>query len=90
MILTIIKLFLLNWFITQFKPLHWALEAITSNLPFKWLKYILNELIQIIKCPKCNGLWMTLIITQNIWFALLMSFIGYTYDKYDTKNGIKL
>lgn len=90
MITLIIKLFLLNWFITQFKPLHWVLEGITSHIPFKWLKTILNEFIKIISCKKCLFLWMTLVITQNIWLAILMSFVGYHYDKIDTKNGIKL
>lgn len=73
-IITLIKYFLLSWFIVRFEPIQWMIELLPNNL----IKYLI---ITMTTCMKCVNFWLVLILTQDLLSALSMSFIGMLYEK---------
>ena len=78
---TIIKSILLAWFITSNDYIQESIHT--------WFKYyrdsrnpfVLDIIYDIITCPWCLGLCITLFWSLNPWHALLSSIILYTYTK---------
>lgn len=74
MILFGAKLFMFSWLMTRFQPIQMLLEA----LPDKLLTNIIKLLFS---CLMCFSFWTTLIYTGDFFFASIMAFIGFWYDK---------
>jgi len=74
LILTGIKMFLLCWIITRFKPIEMILDLLPDRLIFNMIKLLLS-------CLMCMSFWMTLIFTADIFMASAVGFIGFWYDK---------
>jgi hypothetical protein len=79
-----IKVLLLSWLITRFKPLTNFIQRIPltkSNL--------LNLIVLFVKyitiCMMCAGLWIGLIMTGDIYISIGCAFIGFWYDNLLTK-----
>ena len=78
----IIKILLIGWFLTQLKDMYIKV----TQLKIRKLIDILN----LMGCLKCNSFWVGIILTQNIWVALTVSFIAYLIDKYILTTPIEL
>ena len=85
-ILLIIKMLALTWFITSFQPFQNILSKI--NPKNDWLNLITRCLKEPLTCWKCAGFWITLIITQSFWLAIITSMIASLVD--NNLNRIKL
>lgn len=75
----LIKGILMGWFIVEM-----PFFAILSMIIIEKFK-IKNEVIKFIidkpfNCLKCGTFWATLIISQNIFLAIMASWIMYIYD----------
>lgn len=93
---TIIKLFVISWFITRFQPIQvyigGVLEGINEGL-FKrkpTIYTLFGLLIKPISCIKCCAFWLGLITTGNIFISIIVSIIAHHYDKVDATQKIKL
>jgi hypothetical protein len=71
---TIGKVFIVSWFITRFKPLTWVLELLPDKLAFNMVKLLLT-------CSICSAFWISLLLTQDIFFSAFMSYIMMAYEK---------
>ena len=74
-ILILIKIFLITWFITNDDIIQDKINDLFEKINSK--KLIIDYIHIIVGCHKCLSLWTTLIITQNVWYALTVSFISY-------------
>lgn len=72
----LIKLFLLSWFFTHFEPGQLLLDKLYKYIPTK-----LKPTRTYLGCFKCVSFWLTLIITLNIFYAIGLSLIAYTYSR---------
>ena len=93
---TIIKIFVISWFITRFQPIQvyigGVLEGINEGL-FKrkpTIYTLFGLLIKPISCIKCCAFWLGLITTGNIFISIIVSIIAHHYDKVDATQKIKL
>jgi hypothetical protein len=92
----LIKGLLIAWIINKFEPFQTyvvgTLEGINLGLfRNKPLLYIFfGQIINILVCLKCFSLWVTLLISHNIFIAILASLVAYHYDKWDSSKGVKL
>ena len=92
----LIKGLLIAWIGTHFVPFQTyvvgTLEGINLGLfRNKPLLYIFfGQIINILVCLKCFSLWVTLLISHNIYIAISASLIAYHYDKIDVNSKIKL
>lgn len=78
-LITIIEITLLSWLITHFEPLSmFLLTRSTDN-------FILQKLIYIMTCWKCNSLWLgfsfCFILNHNLFNAIASSFIAWLIEK---------
>lgn len=72
------KIFMVCWFILE----QTYILNFLKDIQFKTKKYIISVyLFEILLCLKCLTFWSILIITQNIWYSLLFSFIASIYQK---------
>lgn len=69
-----IKIFLVSWFITRFKPLKMVGELLPDKLFWNILQLLFS-------CIMCLSFWIALIWTGDIIFASAMAFISFWYDK---------
>jgi hypothetical protein len=83
MIITLLKVFILSWVITKMEYLQWLLDLIPNCL-FKYF------LVVVTGCLMCCSFWTSLIMTHNIWWACLSSYIGFWYNKKITPHEIKI
>lgn len=74
----IIKCLCISFVITRFEPINWIMEPILKKTNNNLILLILNQMIS---CYKCCSFWLTLLYTQNIFYASLAFIIAYTYDK---------
>lgn len=72
-----IKAILLSYLITRFTPFQNLL--IKFNKRFNNL--FTNLLYELLSCLKCSVFWITLIMTGNIYVAIICFIIGFFYDK---------
>jgi len=93
---TIIKIFVISWFITRFQPIQvyigGVLEGINEGLFKKRpsIYTLFGLLIKPISCIKCCAFWLGLITTGNIFISIIVSIIAHHYDKVDATRKIKL
>lgn len=93
---TIIKIFVISWFITRFQPIQvyigGVLEGINEGLFKKRpsIYTLFGLLIKPISCIKCCAFWLGLITTGNIFISIIVSIIAHHYDKVDATQKIKL
>ena len=93
---TIIKIFVISWFITRFQPIQvyigGVLEGINEGLFKKRpsIYTLFGLLIKPISCIKCCAFWLGLITTGNIFISIIVSIIAHHYDKMDETQKIKL
>lgn len=81
-------IFLFTWFITSFEPLQNKIDDLQFHLEDKYktrikfkklfivLKFLTDTIYEIISCHKCLAFWVTLIVTLNLPFAILVSFFA--------------
>lgn len=70
----LVKIWFVSWMITRFEPLHMLLELLPDKLFYNMLSLILT-------CLKCLSMWMTLIVTGDIFLSSLLCFISFFYEK---------
>jgi hypothetical protein len=75
----IINIFLLSWFLTTFEPLLYMLNFIDRKIKNTIINTIWTLLIIPFSCQKCMAFWLGLIITGNIYNAIMVSLIAYLY-----------
>jgi len=85
MIVEFIGIFLISFLITHFDPLAWLIDLLPNN-------FIKSLLVILFGCIKCISFWITLGYTRNIFYAALMFFIVFWWDKIigPYENRIKL
>lgn len=72
------QLFLICWYITEQE----YIVKFIRETQFKYKdKPYLYQGFEILQCLKCFSFWTILLITFNIWYALLFSFIGAYYKR---------
>ena len=82
----ILRGILIAWWWVNFTPWQNLLKRFIYPLIYpkdckpirKWQEYIIEAL----GCFKCQSFWWTLIISQDIFAAILAALIAYTYDKF--------
>jgi hypothetical protein len=81
----LLQIFLITWLFTHHDKISEALDKAyiwtLSKIKKKVIRIILENIHEIISCHKCLSFWTTLIITQNIFAAILISFAAYTLEK---------
>lgn len=75
----------LAWFITKFSPLRAFFDLILPE-NIKIFALIKKGVLKMVSCPKCCAFWTGLIISHNIWIAIVCSFLMYEYSKSDKIN----
>lgn len=78
MIILIIKTLLLSYFITRFEPIQWFIDAFPKKIKDNVL---FNIFYLAISCFKCSSFWIGLIISHNIYIAIICFIIAFVYDK---------
>lgn len=81
MVTILIKILLASWFITSFRPLHDTIEFFKSLIKNNFVYIIVDTLHEMITCLKCCNFWVGLILFQDIWLALIASFIANLYTQ---------
>ena len=77
-----IQIYLVVWFITNFEPLNDLIDNMWNKLPTKITDYKLVDYLYIgIGCQKCLTLWITLLMTGNIFISLFLSMIADIHKK---------
>lgn len=66
---------ILSYTISRFEPL----QIFLGSLPKKFLPF--RILTQLLTCSKCLGLWLGILITQDIWIAMIISFLMVVFEK---------
>lgn len=78
----ILEIFLICWFITEYEPiqdlLYTKFSQIETNSP--WKKVVFDNLYILLSCKKCLGFTLTLLVTMNIFTAIIVSMLGQIYD----------
>jgi hypothetical protein len=70
----LIKILLLSWVITKFKPLQIILEILPDNI-------LLNMTRLLLTCIMCCSFWLTFCLMGDIYLASLNAFLGFWYSK---------
>ena len=60
----------IGWFITEFEPLHFVLDAVADKLPKNRL---IAYLFGMFTCWQCTTFWTGLVLTQDFKVAVLAS-----------------
>lgn len=72
--MTILFLVLIVWFLIEFEPFQMFIDWFFTYLPIGW---VTSSIWFAFSCGKCLGFWLTLIVTFDLFSALLVSFISY-------------
>lgn len=72
-----IKAILLSYLITRFTPFQNLLIKINK----RFNNLFTNLLYELLSCLKCCSFWITLIMTGNIYVAIMCFIIAFFYDK---------
>lgn len=73
-ITSILKILILAYTISRFEPIGWILDLLPNKL-------ILNIFKLGMTCSKCLCLYVGLILTGNIWMAMIASFLMVLYER---------
>jgi hypothetical protein len=76
-----IKAILIAWLLTNFEPFQKLLYTINEWIKNKTIRFIYEYVYQILSCIKCTSFWLTLIMTLNIYLAILAAIITLTWEK---------
>ena len=81
----LLQIFLITWIFTHHDKISEVLDKgyilLKSKTKKKVIAFILENIHEVLTCHKCLSFWTTLIITQNIFAAILISFAAYTLEK---------
>lgn len=81
----LLQIFLITWLFTHHDKISEVLDKAyiwtLSKIKNKVIRFILENIHEVLTCHKCLSFWTTLIITQNIFAAILISFAAYTLEK---------
>ena len=72
----LIKPLLLAWFISNFEPGQQLIDKVYKYIPKR-----LQPTRTYLECFKCLSFWITLIMTGDIYIAILYSIIAYIYTR---------
>jgi hypothetical protein len=76
-ILVIGKILLLAWFITRFEPVQWIVDIL-----FEGKTDLTSKLLYLaLTCSKCVAFWAGIILTQDIFLAIIGCFLMVIYEK---------
>jgi hypothetical protein len=76
-ILVIGKILLLSWFITRFEPVQWIVDIL-----FEGKQDLTSKMLQLtLTCSKCLSFWLGVIISQDIFLAIIGCFLMVIYEK---------
>lgn len=59
-----------GWFVVEFEPLHFILDAVAEKLP---KNRILSYLFGMFTCWQCTTFWTGLVLTQDVMVSALCS-----------------
>lgn len=77
----IIKIMLISWFLTRFKPLQMLIDYIISKtLNNPLVSIVMSFVLLPLTCFTCSSFWIGLILTHNFWIAATASFIATWYE----------
>ena len=77
-----LQIYLIVWFLTNFEPLTEMIDNLWNKLPSKVTKLKVVDYLYIgIGCQKCLTLWVTLLITGNIFLAIFMAMLADIHKK---------
>lgn len=72
-----IKIILLVWFWCKFEPIQDGIDLLWSRIPEKVSNnYFIDKIYILLGCQTCLSMWLTLIITGNIWISIAASIIS--------------
>jgi len=72
----LIKIFLLCWLFVKFEPITDLLDYLWGRIPERISKYyIIDKIYVLLGCLKCLIMWVTLIVTGDIFLSIGMSFV---------------
>lgn len=77
-----LKSILLAYLLTRLEPIHnWAEDKINNSksVLLSIIAHIISN--KLTRCLKCTSFWITLIMTTNIYLAIIAMIIGFVYDK---------
>ena len=75
--LIICKILLLAWFVTRFEPVQWIIDIL-----FEGKEDLTSKLMYLaLTCSKCLALWCGIILSQNIFTAIVACFLMVIYEK---------
>jgi hypothetical protein len=81
----LLKIFLVTWILTNHDKISELVDTayikIKSKFSKKFLLIILNNLHEVLTCHKCLSFFTTLFITQDIFAAILVSFVASIFQK---------
>ena len=73
--------FLSAWFVVSFTPLHSIFYLLKeATVKYKLINFFIALTHTIISCQKCTAFWLGLLITGDVFLALISSFISYIYE----------
>jgi hypothetical protein len=76
-ILVIGKILLLAWFVTRFEPVQWIVDIL-----FEGKQDLTSKLLYLaLTCSKCVAFWAGIILTQDIFLAIIASWLMVVYEK---------
>lgn len=68
------------------------MELLTTSIAVGYLLYSMDKFIlpssfkngfnQLVRCSKCLGFWVTLVVSQDIHFAALVSLVIFLLDSF--------
>ena len=72
-----IQIYLLVWFWCSFEPLTDLIDYLWDKLPSNITRYkVVDYLYILLGCTKCLTLWVTLLITGNIFIAIFLAMLA--------------
>ena len=69
----------MSWLLTENEPLHFILKKIDNMKKPNIIDILCTILILPFSCGKCMGFWLGLIMSHNLYTAILCSLIMYLY-----------
>jgi hypothetical protein len=84
-IIQIIQPLLSGWLITHFTPFQELIYKTSKLIKKSFIKLIIDKLIEMISCFKCVSFWTGLIMSQNLYIAIICAFIAWTYEKIEIR-----
>lgn len=85
----IFKIFLITWLFTHIDFIQHKIDDLfmwlDQKVNSKYRNIILDKLYILLGCHKCLGFWITLIVTFNIFSAILVAYVAYIMGLIENK-----